>query len=77
MGSLPRRQLISDLEACRRYREGEPLTMIAKRAGLWTSEIRALLVRNGQDLRTPAEINELKGRRRHFGTLTHEMLRRG
>lgn len=69
MGSLTRRQLISDLEICRRYREGEPLTMLAQRSGLWTSEVRTLLVRNSQDMRTPAEINEMKGRRRHVGTL--------
>lgn len=43
--------------------------MIAQRAGLWTSEIRALLIRNGMDLRTVQDINELKGRRRHIGTL--------
>jgi hypothetical protein len=64
-----RRQLISDLEICRRYRDGEPLFTIAKRSGLWTSELQLVLVRNGQDVRTPAEINALKGRKRHVGTL--------
>lgn len=70
MGSLPRKQLISDLECCRRYREGEPLALLAQRSGLWTSEVKTLLARNGQDLRTPADINALKGRNRRTGTLT-------
>jgi hypothetical protein len=64
-----RRQLISDSEICRRYRDGEALFTIGKRAGLWTSELQLLLVRNGQDVRTPAQINALKGRKRHVGTL--------
>lgn len=64
-----RRQLISDSEICRRFRDGEALFTIGKRAGLWTSELQAVLVRNGQDVRTPAEINALKGRKRHVGTL--------
>lgn len=69
MGSLPRRQLISDCEIIKRHRAGEALFTIGKRAGLWTSEIQALLVRNGVDVRTPAEINALKGKNRHIGTL--------
>jgi hypothetical protein len=64
-----RRQLISDSEICRRYRDGEALLTIGKRAGLWTTELYAVLVRNGQDVRTPAEINALKGRKCHVGTL--------
>jgi hypothetical protein len=64
-----RRQLISDAEICRRYRDGEALLTIGKRAGLWTTELYAVLTRNGQDIRTPAEINALKGRKRHVGTL--------
>lgn len=64
-----RRQLISDAEICRRYRDGEALFTIGKRSGLWCSELLALLVRNGCDVRTTAEINSLKGRKRHVGTL--------
>lgn len=64
-----RRQLISDAEICRRYKDGEPIFTIGKRAGLWCSELQSVLVRNGCDVRTPAEINALKGRKRHVGTL--------
>jgi hypothetical protein len=63
-----RRQLISDAEICQRFKAGEPLTTIGKRAGLWTSELHAVLVRNGMPMRTPAEINASKGRR-YSGTL--------
>jgi hypothetical protein len=69
VGSLPRKQLISDVQICRRYREGESLALLAQRSGLWTSELKALLARNGQDLRTVADINQLKGRNRRLGTL--------
>jgi hypothetical protein len=69
VGSLPRKQLCSDSEICRRYREGEPLTMLAQRSGLWTSEVKSLLARNGQDLRTVQDVNALKGRNRLTGTL--------
>jgi hypothetical protein len=61
--------LISEADICQRYRAGEPLTAIGQRAGLWSSDLKALLVRNGMPMRTPAEINALKGRNRHVGTL--------
>lgn len=70
MGSLHRRQLISDLEICRRYKDGEAVFTIGKRAGLWTSDLYAILWRNGMPTRTPAEINAAKGRRPHVGTLS-------
>lgn len=69
MGSL-RRQLISDLEICSRYREGEALSGICKRAGIWTSELHDVLRRNGMPMRTIAEINAAKGRRPYTGTLS-------
>jgi hypothetical protein len=69
MGSL-RRQLISDSEICRRFADGEALAAIGKRAGLWTSELLAVLTRNGMPMRSPGEINKAKGRRPYTGTLT-------
>jgi hypothetical protein len=69
MGSL-RRQLISDAEICRRYRDNEALSTIGKRAGLWTSDLLAVLTRNGMPIRSPGEINRSKGRRPNVGTLT-------
>lgn len=66
-----RRQLISDMEIVRRFRDGEALSLIGKRAGLWTSDLMAVLVANGVTLRTQAEINALKGRRPYTsGTLS-------
>lgn len=65
-----RRQLISDAEICARFKAGEALMAIGKRAGLWTSEVHAVLTRNGMPTRTPAEINAAKGRRPYTGTLT-------
>jgi len=64
-----RQQLISDLEICRRFMDGEALDMIGKRAGLWTSELHDVLRRNGMPSRTPAQINAMKGRRPYTGTL--------
>jgi hypothetical protein len=69
MGSL-RRQLISDAEICARFRSGEALATIGRRAGLWTSDLMALLIRNGMPMRSPAEINRAKGRRPYTGTLS-------
>jgi hypothetical protein len=65
-----RRQLISDSEICRRFTDGEALATIGKRAGLWTSDLLAVLTRNGMPMRSPGEINRAKGRRPNTGTLT-------
>jgi hypothetical protein len=70
MGSLHRRQLCSDAELCARYRAGEALSLLCKRSGLWTSDLLALLARNGMPVRSPAEINAAKGRRPYTGTLS-------
>lgn len=63
MGTI-RKQLISDMEVCRLYREGFSRTEIGWRARLYDAEVRAILARNGVPLRTPADSQAMARSRR-------------